>query len=463
MFKFAFNTHIAKVFVLVLFEQIAFFAAVLLLHTYVKFSLLPNAADFRLNWSHLALMLFLLAVPYFLRLWREREALLGLVKLYSAMIFEYGRKKNHVVSDWFDEDKRDRDVPFLASESHSSLSQLVLWLQVVTEAFVVVLFFSGTLGLIFGVQALVSVYVAFLLGLWFSRWSWKKSASLEKIEGAAQSMVSLKLLSSWDNIVLQNTISSKNWEKGTLASMEALEKGKIKSLVHFSSVRTVLYILVLFPVIFRVILQMFPAELKNLTPEQLCNFLFFLLLGIYSFPHFFSFYRAVNNFVDVFGGFLRVLRACGLHPIAKNTEFSCPEINWKKLNFMHDGLHLSLSSFEEVMNITDNFSPGRYYVLGPPGCGKTTFLVLLKQHFLEQSFFLPGQNTLSFGKPTDDIFDPAERVEQSLKYVFENSSCPLILLDDWDVYLTPELSNRVNQMIENVSQIRCVFESKRTK
>ena len=109
---------------------------------------------------------------------------------------------------------------------------------------------------------------------------------------------------------------------------------------------------------------------------------------------------------------------------------------------------------------------------GPEHCGKTAFLLRLKQLRPERSFFVPGQSTLSFDFENRPVKDESvgetiewgveSRLIQCLRELKEVSQGGILLLDDWDVYLGPRAAEKVNQAIDELALVRCVFETKRT-
>ena len=114
-----------------------------------------------------------------------------------------------------------------------------------------------------------------------------------------------------------------------------------------------------------------------------------------------------------------------------------------------------IASHEELL--THAQRPGRLTIRGENGCGKSTALMLVKNTLGNRAFFLPTHNQLSFMSETNK-YSTGESLKNRLMEILERVDTDVLLLDEWDANLDSENQERLSQLIDHISQKKCVIE-----
>jgi|GEM_PF-6351543 len=421
-------------------------------------------------------------LPYAVGVLRRRLADVWFQSLYEHLVKEYARPGHHSVADWFADDRRDRDVPFMASEAHQIAQQAIDWFQSLVSLSVLVvahvLFTCVWMSLSFA-----PAYVSSLLfGLALSRWFQVRNRFHDSDEQRAQAALSMRLLGSWDNIVLGNTFNRQNWENRIKEEIGALRKVRERILRAETLRSTLVFLVVILPVavqfarFFGFLGESF-GTVADTQPMAVVSFVSLIPYAAYTlarFPALFDSIHAVprireqlakvDESLGVKSGVVRgVLDPHVFHPHANSDGEGdgTPSVEWHDIAFLSNGVVERPRGVDAIAKLTHHFRPGRYMILGPSGSGKTTLLLQLKALHLSQCYFFPGQNTLVFDKATDALFSPVEKLIACLHEIRMHTEGGIILLDDWDVYLDAWSAEQVSQVIDDLAQIRCVIETKR--
>lgn len=451
-----------------------------------------------LAWPLAALLVSIL-VPFALELVRTRLADAWHQRLYESVIDEYARDGRHGLSDWFADDRRDSDVPFMASEAHLIVGQTVDWFQRLAGVLGIIAFHAGVMSVVFSIAFGGAYALALVLGLAMSRWFEVRARAHAAAEQGAQAAVSMRLLGSWDNIVLGNAYNRRNWETKVKRELATLRSAR-QSIAHSHVVRsTVVFLVVLVPVAMQFARHFGVAshgELRGLEMAFLVATIPYAWFTLTRFPHFF---RAVHEVPRILENLAKIEEAIGQATppatalaasgaVAKGGEGTGermssqaapagltredgdeeaeeegegPHVEWGSLAVLSQGMVERPRDIEGLVRLTEGFRPGRFMVVGPAASGKTTLLLLLKARYPSQCFFFPGQNTLAFEDEIDAIFNPVEKLIACLDQIRRHTEGGVVLLDDWDVYLDPWSAEQVSRIIDDLAQLRCVIESKR--
>lgn len=454
-----------------------------------------------LAWPVTALIVSIL-VPFALELVRSRLADSWHQRLYESVIDEYAREGRHALSDWFADERRDADVPFMASEAHLIVGQFVDWFQRFTGVIALIAFHAGVMSVRFSAAFGGAYALALVLGLAMSRWFEVRSRSHVVSEQGAQAAVSMRLLGSWDNIVLGNAYNRRNWEAKVKRELAALRTAR-RAIAEGHVLRsTVVFLVILLPVAMQ-FGRYFGVAPDGALPRLEMAFLVatipYAWFTLTRFPHFF---RAVHEVPRILESLSKIEEALGqpspslavvvAPPGAsgkggtgasgarsaeggaecderdalgkhdkRDEDGERPHVEWGSLALLAQGVVERPRDVDGLVRLTDGFRPGRYMILGPASSGKTTLMLLLKSRHPSQCFFFPGQNTLAFEDETEMIFNPVEKLIACLDQIRRHTEGGVVLLDDWDVYLDPWSAEQVSRIIDDLAQVRCVIESKR--
>ena len=389
--------------------------------------------------------------------------------LFRSFVLAYSNPKRLGMFAWVDEDARDLDVPFLASESLPAVEDFVEWYLSFVQSWsaLVVLFLAFTLfaPISFFPFLLFSLVAGFVL----ARWLWRQNLCTQGVLNEGRGRLSMLLLGSWDNVSLGNDHNRKQWIKRFLRETEGLETSRNKRFKEGFVENSAVLLFVALP-LYSFLFNQYSLSLQNGGADGVVFLFLLVTLSLRWFP---SAFRGVFCFPSI----LEVLRKVE-KTVNRKTE-EVPEerliVDWNQLVFSKEGARARLSSLEEVERYTKSFSAGRHALTGPEHSGKTALLLHIKQMFPERAYYFPGQSTLNFefeehsdqsGLGGSDVSNldlgMEERLLKCLQEIKEVSRGGIVLLDDWDVYLDPRAAERVNQAIEDLSLFRCVFETRRT-
>lgn len=412
-------------------------------------------------------------LPFAVGLLRRHVSEAWQIHLYEGVIDDYARSGRHSLSDWFDDERRDRDVPFMASEAHQIVAHTVEWFQSLVGQLMLLVFHVIVMSFLFSVSFSAAYGMAFFLGLAMSRWFEVRGRRMGNEDQNAQAALSMRLLGSWDNIVLGNVYNRKNWEQRIKQELESLGAVRKKILSLESLQATAVFMVVVVPVAAQLVRHfgMRPgAVFDPLTMASLLVTIPFVGFALGRFPVLFAaiherrrIWENVAKIDESVGrprtGMWALQKGALQDPGAESDDG--PQVEWQSLAFLSQGTLERLRNLESLSRLTGQFRPGRHVVLGPAGSGKTTLMLMLKAHHPCQSYYFPGQNTLVFDSETESLFDPVQKLIACLQRMRENSEGGILLLDDWDVYLDAWSAEQVSRVIDDISQVRCVIETRR--
>lgn len=104
---------------------------------------------------------------------------------------------------------------------------------------------------------------------------------------------------------------------------------------------------------------------------------------------------------------------------------------------------------------------GRYTVTGDNGSGKSTTLISLKSDFGEEAYYVPASHTLELDVDTTNK-SSGELAQLTLDDALR-SSCPILLLDEWDANLSLENVTKYEAILANAAINRVIIEVRHQK
>ena len=127
-------------------------------------------------------------------------------------------------------------------------------------------------------------------------------------------------------------------------------------------------------------------------------------------------------------------------------------INWDKLRISIRATVVPLETLIESLP-----SHGRYTIKGENGSGKSSLLLLIKLLKGREAFYLPAKHELSF-QLSKDGFSTGQLVRKTLHELLEKLDTEIVLLDEWDANLDTVNQQQLSQLIDQLSQKKCVIE-----
>jgi ABC-type transport system involved in cytochrome bd biosynthesis fused ATPase/permease subunit len=112
---------------------------------------------------------------------------------------------------------------------------------------------------------------------------------------------------------------------------------------------------------------------------------------------------------------------------------------------------MDVESFTSAVN-----GPGRFTVRGRNGAGKSTFLLLLKEHLGDRAFYLPTKHDLSFAAPITG--SSGQRSVGQIKEILSVPGVDYVLLDEWDAHLDKSATKALSAAIGQLALSKTVVE-----
>ena len=185
-----------------------------------------------------------------------------------------------------------------------------------------------------------------------------------------------------------------------------------------------------------------------------------MLATAVSLPRHVSNIQYMNFLVEDFTAFagltakLRNIRTAA--DAVKNPEGYQGKINWQ----------ISFSSMDECISYFETLlcheEKGRIVMKGENGSGKTTVMMLLKEHFREKAYLYPNHTNLFFKDVCNGEYSTGEKVRADLSQLIENENeigASLYLFDEWNANLDPVSQKKTDVFIEQISRQSLVLET----
>ena len=274
-----------------------------------------------------------------------------------------------------------------------------------------------------------------------------------------QSAIQSALFSGWDTMLMGNAYNWREWKRSFETRMkggENSEKGyySLRSFVSF-----VLMVAGMLPVVLVAARMLLCDEYGGI-----------MLATAVSLPRHVSNIQYMNFLVEDFTAFagltakLRNIRASA--DAVKNPETYQGKINWQKISFTKENTAYSFSSINECISFfrtwLEHEEKGRIVMKGENGSGKTTVMMLLKEHFREKAYLYPNHTNLFFKNASAGEYSTGEKVRADLSELIDSrneTGASLYLFDEWNANLDPLSQKKTDVFIEQISRQSLVLET----
>lgn len=308
---------------------------------------------------------------------------------------------------------------------------LTILLNVTTLALVVDVKFSFA----FLVSGLVSFFI-------FKKYTVKIETLVTEEQEAKTDFFSY-ILRSWDNVLLNNSIVHKLYEKNLTAKFQATHQNIGRSALRSEGLILILTTVASLPVF----VLIFHLTLTNANESAyLTGLLVTIPKQIMILGNFRAFFGQITNLA----AFKARFQTCWENSIIDERDF---QIHIKAQDIKVNGAPLgSLTRFAEKLS---QAAQGRYSISGGNGTGKTTLLLYLNSQ-LPDSFYLPANPQLEIEAPLG-MESTGERVLKHLDFISKQNT-PYILLDEWDANLDQVNKAKISQRLEELSLGKIIVE-----
>lgn len=353
-------------------------------------------------------------------------------------------------------------------EERRAYFQNQLW-QTISESYVFADDFATTLlNVVFNVAAIsFTLSRGFLLSYFCSAFLTAAGAFLfrKRIMNRSwdvqkrQSFIQAALFSGWDTMLTGNAYNWGAWKSAFEIKMQEGESSEKRYYSFNSCVSFVLMAVSMLPVVLvigRILLSSGSGGI--------------VLAAAVSLPRHVSNIQYMNFLVEDFTAFaglsakLRNIRTAA--DAVKNPKPYQGKVDWQNISFTKGGCTFSFSGMDECISYFETLlcheEKGRIVVRGENGSGKTTVMMLMKEHFGEKAYLYPNHTNLFFKDACDDEYSTGEKVRADLSQLIENENeigASLYLFDEWNANLDPVSQKKTDTFIEQISRQSLVMET----
>ena len=274
-----------------------------------------------------------------------------------------------------------------------------------------------------------------------------------------QSSIQAAFFSGWDTMLTGNAYNWREWKRSFEIKMkegECSEKGyySFRSFVSF-----ILMAAGMLPVVLVAARMLLSDGYDGI-----------MLATAVSLPRHVSNIQYMNFLVEDFTALagltakLRNIRTAA--DAVKNPEGYQGKIYWQNISFTKGDCTFSFSSMDECISYFEKLlcheEKGRIVMKGENGSGKTTVMMLLKEHFREKAYLYPNHTNLFFKDVCNGEYSTGEKVRADLSQLIENENeigASLYLFDEWNANLDPVSQKKTDIIIEQISRKSLVVET----
>jgi len=260
------------------------------------------------------------------------------------------------------------------------------------------------------------------------------------------------LLKAWDNVLINNLYNYSIWQEKTRQRGKRLVGSGVK-LEYLSQGVSIGMALVLFAPTFALIAYLPIIYEFDLTA---------LAIMVVALPRLFQVLSYSYELLYVLADFpMQKSRMKTVKMLLESPNLSDAEQAYQKLEkrIFWDKIQLAFNT-EPVSpkTILESLSSkGRYTIKGENGSGKSSLLLLIKMIKEREAFYLPVKHDLVFNGSIDHV-STGQSVKKVLQEVLEKLDTPIILLDEWDANLDTINKHKLSEIIDQISQKKCVIE-----
>lgn len=415
---------------------------------------------------YLLLYLAALIIPYIPWCWAFILKITWKQESQRSLTNAFIEANKNNIGEWSNKGLKEQKLSVLTSEGPATIHAFIDYVWDLTYYFASVTL--NILALAIVVEPLFAVAYAFSIILVVIVMKLKRRTQRQLTLKAMTARIDLcqSLLAAWDNVLLGNNYNFKLWdEKNTSRLNRCLQRN-----VDLERFDQFLAIFVSFMTSLPCLIVVVHFALKNRNDLVVLSS-FVVILPI-------LFQILSYTYLTLSLAFRWTMHRSKLTTIykaiqgSKETHASLErKVKWGKMMFTNtfvdpadtsspnNSLSLAypqpINSHQDLLKQT--YNSGRITVRGENGCGKSTALMLIKNALEKRAFFLPTHNQLSFLAETNK-YSTGESLKNRLMEILEKVEADILLLDEWDANLDKENQERLSELINELSEKKCVIE-----
>lgn len=365
------------------------------------------------------------------------------------------------IGEWSNKGLKEEKLSILTAEGPNTLNIFIDYSWDLTTYFLSVLFNIIFLSIVVEPLFLFSYAVSVTCVFIIMKMKRRTQRQLTQKALIARVDLSQSLLAAWDNVLLGNEYNFKLWNERTSQRLKRCLQRNV-DLERFDQILAISVALItaipsLAVVVYFMLVHW--GDVVKLTSFVVIMPLLFMILS-YTYQTLTLMFRWGMHRSRL----ITIYKA--IEPTTENAMRMERKIKWPKImaSFANQTStdHVSLAFPPKVMashedllgHISQN---GRLTLRGENGSGKSTALMLIKNALAKRAFLLPTHSQLSFTSETNK-YSTGESLHNRLLEILEKVDVDVLLLDEWDANLDTENQIRLSELIDQISDKKCVIE-----
>lgn len=367
--------------------------------------------------------------------------------------------KDNIV-EWGNRGRKEEKLSILTAEAPTTLHTFIDYAWELYTYVVNVTCNIIVLSLV--VEPLFAVSYGFSLTCVFLIMRAKRRSQRQLTQKAIIARVDLtqSLLAAWDNVLVGNKYNFKLWNEKTSQRLKRCLQRNI-DLERFDQVLAISVALITsVPSIAVVLYSMtkYQGDVVKLASFAVILPMLYLLLS-YTYQTLSLVFRWGMHRSKL----ITIYRS--IEPVIDSPTKMEKKIKWPKLMATFSTKapddHISVMTPKAFLSqedlVVQAMEKGRLTIRGENGSGKSTALMLVKNHFANRAFLLPTHSQLSFVSEGNK-YSTGEALHNRLVEILEKVDVDVLLLDEWDANLDEDNRARLSVLIDELSQKKCVIE-----
>lgn len=303
---------------------------------------------------------------------------------------------------------------------------------------------------------LIAFLIGFSLSLVLVFFVSPKIQQLAQAEELQRLQLNAPIMSAWDNLILGNNLSLKNWYKRFLLLEDIFIKVGRKNAFFRETMTASLSMVSIIPVVICIVMYVLKHSQEFdvlLALTVLLQKLFAILSYGNSFIYHLRDTLILKGRWNVFFSVWRMKPEVQLQDRIQEDKI--------QLKNSHGQKNISARELLSFQQREDFPTSGYWTITGDNGSGKTTLLIYLKYILGEQCFYLPAKHQLLFAH--GQVGSTGQKMIYDIDEVFLTSESSVLLLDEWDAHLDSENRQKIQEKIRQVSEKLLVIDVRHRK
>lgn len=276
----------------------------------------------------------------------------------------------------------------------------------------------------------------------------RKSEKLAIDTQIARTGLMQSLLPGWDTILINNKLNTDVWWREFTKKYYNSLRATLSSTFFVELVFNLSVVLAVSPVLIVIFLVIWQSRFQ---PEVLIVLVATLPRQVQIVQHI-SF--VVMNAVRWHVTKAKIVGIVSI--LTRGDNKSLPKIMWDELSF--EGVSKPINDLDSLLKQIESATAMRITIRGKNGSGKSSLLNHLKGVYGNKAFLLPTTSDLLFPTTVNKTFSSGEKIQASLRDLYQLEDISFFLLDEWDGNLDVGNTSIIDNEINKLAKKRCVIE-----